>query len=430
LFSFTNNTKAQTIKLSPKQQKNDIENYYEELQKRHIGLYRYTCKEEFNKYVDNLIENISDSCSQYEFYKTISKLNAQIRCGHTKTAFPDSTLMSRESFIPFSLYYCDSAYFVSSNKTFPYLTIDHKQVVSVNNIPIESIVKELGEYYCADGYIESRRDVFIMNVFPLYYAWYIDFHHSHQIVFCDSSGLPDTLIVNSVNYETLIRTTDEAKEKGEDKIVEYYKNTVEGFIYLGIESFYPKPEVFIPCLDSIFEEIRKSPEDNLIIDLRFNTGGKIKNEYHLLSYLINKKTKVPFKRYYLDSKFKKRDFSKVYIEPQNYQFTSNVYFLMDGYTFSAASEFLSIAQCLDLGVFIGEETGGAADGCNYGGFKYELPNSKIVCHIPYQKSVFSKRLREEGRGVMPDYPVSYTRKDYMSDTDKYMNKVLEIIRNK
>lgn len=429
LLSITNFAKAQNIKLSPQQQISDIENYYQVLQKRHIGLYRYTSKKEFDTYIDKLIENISDSCHQNEFYKTICELNTQICCGHTKTIFPDSTLMSKVSFIPFSLFCSDSNYFVNTNKTKPYLPIDKKQVISINNIAIDSIVKEIQKYYSADGNIESRKNIFTMNIFPIYYAWFIDDQPLHQIVFCDSLGLLDTLTVNSLNYEILTKRPDDEKEQIEDVLVEHYKDTVNDFTYLGIKSFYPKPESFIPYVDSVFQEISKSPSDNLIIDLRLNNGGKIENEYHLLSYLINKKLNAPYKRYFLDSKFKERSFVKEYIEPQSYQYTGKIYFLMDGYTFSAASEFLSIAQYLKLGIFIGEETGGAADGCNYGNYKYELFNSKIVCQIPEQKSVFTKHLYEKGRGVMPDYPITYTRKDYINGTDKCMVKVVERINS-
>ncbi len=101
---------------------------------------------------------------------------------------------------------------------------------------------------------------------------------------------------------------------------------------------------------------------------------------------------------------------------------------MDGDSFSATSNFLAIAQYLKLGVFIGEETGGAKDGCNSGFYTYKLPNSKLVCKIPIQKAIFTKPLSQKGRGVFPDYPIVYSIDAIINNRDLCIEKVIHLIK--
>ena len=147
------------------------------------------------------------------------------------------------------------------------------------------------------------------------------------------------------------------------------------------------PAKFKLKIDSIFQKMELN--NNLIIDLRFNTGGKIENEYYLLSYLISTEIKAPFKRVYKNSKNKKIHYKTKKIHEKSENYNGSIYFIMNGYTFSAAAEFLSIVQRYELGKLVGEETGGASEGCNYGAKEITLPYSKITCSVPCQASYFN-----------------------------------------
>lgn len=144
--------------------------------------------------------------------------------------------------------------------------------------------------------------------------------------------------------------------------------------------------------------------------------------------MIRKEVNVPFKRF-IRKKTKDKGWGNKKIKPKSKPYTGNLYFLMDGYSFSATSNLLAIAQYLKLGVFVGEETRGAKDGCNSGVYKYELPNSKLVCYIPMQKSVFTKSLPQKGRGVFPDYPIVYSKDDVTNNKDLCILRVINLTRN-
>ncbi len=425
LVSLTNYVSAQ--KLSKQEQIADLKNYVKVLKKKHIGLYRYTPKKEMNTFLDSIVCSVSDSCTHGKFYKRICKINARIRCGHTKVEYPDDIMFSKESFIPFNLFSIGNKFYIYKNKTFPYLPIESKQLISINDILIDSIVNKIKEYLPADGYIETGKNIQIKEFFWRNYAQFIDKNSYHKVVILDSIGKFDTLNIKSLKIKDLIRDDLRNKNRENNNFIKFHIDSTNNYAYVGVNSFLIKEKIFKRRLKNVFSKINEKKTQNLVIDLRGNGGGYTNNSNLLLSYLIRDKVNVPLKRF-IRERTKDKDWGKKKIKPKSKPYTGNLYFLMDGSSFSAASLFLAIAQYLKLGVFVGEETGGAKDGCNSGGYKYELPNSKLVCYIPMQKSVFTKPLLQKGRGVFPDYPIVYSKDDIINNKDLCILKVINLIK--
>lgn len=163
LMSLTNYISAQ--ELSKQEQIADLKNYMKVLKKKHIGLYRYTSTKGMNIFLDSLVYSVSDSCIHKEFYKRVCKINARIRCGHTKVKYPDDIMFSKESFMPFNLFSIGNKFYVYKNKTFPYLPIESKQLISIDDVLIDSIINKIKEYLPADGYIETGKNIQIKEFF-------------------------------------------------------------------------------------------------------------------------------------------------------------------------------------------------------------------------------------------------------------------------
>ena len=67
------------------------------------------------------------------------------------------------------------------------------------------------------------------------------------------------------------------------------------------------------------------------------------------------------------------------------------------------------------GIFIGEETGGTYEGNVSGYSEYvKLPNSKIKVKIPTVHFQINVEPKIKGRGVIPNYEVPQTWKDYLN----------------
>lgn len=102
-------------------------------------------------------------------------------------------------------------------------------------------------------------------------------------------------------------------------------------------------------------------------------------------------------------------------------------------TYSASSDFVSIASRLDNVQVIGEETGGAYRSYISGAmFGLVLPNSKIGVKIPTWKSIlaFKEEPSNRGRGVIPDYPVAVSLDDFINGKDAFKDFAFELISSK
>ncbi len=412
---------ANAQELSKEEQISDLKYYIKKLKKEHIGLYRYTPEKEMNTFLDSVVNSVLDSCTHKEFYKTIRRINARIRCGHTVVNYSDK-MIHKEVFIPFNLFSVDNRFYIHKNKTRPYLPIKHKQLISIDNISIDTIIHNMKGYLRADGYIETGKNVELTDFFWQNYAQLIDTNPHHKVVLLDSIGKFDTLTIKSLNINDLMR----ANRKNSD-YVKFYIDATNNYTYIGVSSFFVKYKLFKRRLKDIFSKINEGKIENLVIDLRGNHGGYSKNSYLLLSYLIHEKLEVPI-RHFIRRGNKERGWAIEKIKPATKPYSGNLFFLMNGDSFSATSNFLAIAQYLKLGVFIGEETGGAKDGCNSGYYTCKLPNSKLVCKIPVRKTVFIKPLPQKGRGVFPDYPIAYSIDDIIDNKDICIQKVINLIQ--
>jgi len=403
----------------------DIEIYVGSLNEKHIGLYRYNTKKEFKLYVDNISKSLPNSLRIQDFYKTISLINARIRCGHSSVKLHE-LIKDKNIYIPFSVYSINNKFYVYHDLTDPYLNIEHKEIISINGVSIRNILEEIRGYIPSDGFNNTRKKQFSENLFPIYYSRYFESDSTYTAVLNNK----DTINIKALNYDKLILTSKERYKNNSIKNLQLINNKQNNYSYLKVSSFYVDTTVFRLKMDSVFNQIYNNSQSNLIIDLRGNTGGKIINENYLLSYLISKKINTYIKRKYLIKKRNKHIiYRRDYIINKTKNYKGNVYFLINGYVFSAASEFSAIAKYYNLGKFIGEETGGAEEGCNYGKKEVKLPNSRIICTIPYHQSIFKKTKSQKGRGIQPDYQIVYTKSDYMNSTDTVLNFTISLINN-
>ena len=219
----------------------------------------------------------------------------------------------------------------------------------------------------------------------------------------------------------------------------------------------------------IFDRLERCSTQYLILDLRGNLGGGLSDVKELYSYLVEEdkyqfvqpavitsKFNLPFYQmkglpgwsYPILSPFIlpsaivswTRTFSKDGINYTHLtgskaekskagRYRGDLFVLIDGGTFSAAS---LIAVNLKEGkraVFVGEETGGAANGTVAGSLPVlKLPNSHLRWRFGLMDVKPYYKVAEEGRGVMPDVPVVRSLDDAIKGKDPVMDRVLKSIK--
>ena len=208
---------------------------------------------------------------------------------------------------------------------------------------------------------------------------------------------------------------------------------------------------------SLFSRIEEAGLENLILDIRGNAGGSIKLAADLLSYLMGQEFRflaeyrlspelklthgrhidrdlfVMFKWLVTRREKDRRNFTwHRLLDPvqphKRFRFKGNVYVLVDGETFSAASMFASLLRSRDNTIIVGEESGGTACGNGVSPIHLTLPNTRLQMHIPFG---YVRLAVPEGmgcsRGVIPDYVVPERPEDRSSGRDRALDCVVGLI---
>ena len=208
-----------------------------------------------------------------------------------------------------------------------------------------------------------------------------------------------------------------------------------------------------------FRLIKEQHAENLVIDIRANGGGKVNNYAKLATYLRINKFKVADSAYAIRKDFggygkyfsqsfinnlalgifttKRKDgnyhfnyWENHWFKPQKQNFYSgNIYLIISGPTFSAATLFAHTMKNQSNVTLVGEETGGGDHGNNGLMIPYiTLPNTKMKVRMPIFRVIQFEHGEKNGRGVMPDVYVAPSAKAALDQVDLKMKKTLELIR--
>ncbi|MFG6687728.1 S41 family peptidase [Mariniflexile sp. HNIBRBA6329] len=218
-----------------------------------------------------------------------------------------------------------------------------------------------------------------------------------------------------------------------------------------------------------FELLDSLKTQHLILDLRDNGGGRIAEVDYLYAYLTNESyklveesevnTRLPYFKYLLSNtmplavkvstvlvspaiivqnliKTKKKD-DKIYYklrfskekEPHPLNYNGQLYVLINGNSFSASSLLSTHLKANNRAVFVGEETGGAYNGCVAGIYKiYEMPTSKLKIRMGLMQIEAPQKQTPDGYGIKPDVEIVPTIEDIKQHKDPELDWILNTIK--
>ncbi|MEL6557462.1 MAG: S41 family peptidase [Bacteroidota bacterium] len=424
----------------------DIQFLKKNLERSHPGMHRFTSKEEMDKAYAKTSNELTDM-SLFKFYGEVSKLLSLIRCGHTQPELPNRVLdfyLDDLMRIPFDVSFLDGKMVVSKDHSTDNKLERGSLIISIDGLKTEDILSEFFERINGDGFVESFKYEYLELFFWILYPQYFI-----------ESGLPQSYTVEykrpfeetvrKVVVEGISPASIAEKKDRQEKEMRSLK-LEDDYALLTIKTFTGgKSDKYYSFLKKSFKKINGSGIKNLIIDLRDNGGGADDYGIELVTYLadsdFNYFDRIEVTEHYAGQSDRvKSENGRHYWpdhpglakwSPNEDRFQGNVYVLTNGISFSTTADVASVLYDNQWATFIGQETGGGAYGNTSGhSTTIRLPNSKITVDLPYWK-YFTALQKEypQGRGVIPDYIIIPTLKQFIDGVDVEMDKAISLIRS-
>ncbi|WP_293313816.1 S41 family peptidase [Pedobacter sp. UBA5917] len=428
--------------------KKDIDLVQTTLEKEHPNLYLYISKKKLDYKFDSLRKTIDKPITPIALYVKLLSVMSTIGDGHLRVELDYSKLTPQDiAFLKkpslqhpiyqFGYHVNGKRLFIARNSTADSTIKKGTEIISINEVPATRLIDSLYSYITSDGYNTTYKR-YLMNNADL-------FAERYRFLFPEKGPL--NILLNSSGNSRKIKL--EARlEKGFDSIgiklpptTEYRTLTADQNVaYLKLRTFGNEPN-FVGY-EGIFADIEKHKPKNLVIDLRGNTGGELIWAARIYSHLLDMPRyffKLPDeirqqKKLYNDPKIRNWVDNKPIseyqmIQPYSFTFKGKIYVLIDGGTFSSSSILAANLKNLKNVTLVGEETGGSKNIVTAGAHKnITLPQSKLLLKYGYVPAYYGDITNIDGRGVMPDVPITYQIEDYLAGKDLELDWVLQDIK--
>ena len=429
----------------------------------------YTPQARMEQLYDSLYNRMNAPTNYLAFFHQVSPYVMAIKDGHTNLNHRKSYIDRRTRFLPFYIRPVDDQYFISHNVSSDTSLRRGTELLTINGRRVVDLHQELMniDRSGSDGdNLTGRRQWSLVQFADYYAAWY----GSTDSIAITYRLAGDTLVRQTRlacptlhHFRTTIRRRYGVEMHQPDNLSVRMVDTLTRTAVLRVSSFMglkkkdPFQWTYNRRLKQAFKQIQQQNIQNLIVDMQGNGGGIVLNSARLLRYWMprpfrmmereemkraaraelitrwNPLSALNFSLQYKSDRlggFASRSALHRYHPRRQNAFTGNLYFLMNGASFSATTTVLAKTLDAGLGTFVGEASGSAYWGDFAGHFKtITLPNSKLQVRIPLQKLTHAV-VPDRGNGftVEPDFIVSRSYDDLMANRDYILACALRLIR--
>jgi Peptidase family S41 len=438
-------------KIAPSALRADMAKLRSVMESSHPGLYWYTPKDSMDQYFEAAYAAIKDSMTTMGFRNVVAEMVAHIKCGHSSVRLnpAQSRFVQRRNTPSFPLFIKtwpgDTMVVLGNINRRDSILKRGTVITSINGKTVKQINDTLFRFMVTDGNILNHKYQSLSNNFSGIYHTVFPLDSLYDITYLDTGGreLRTTIKWYNPKADTLFRIVPfvqsqkpgrrEIKERVAGNIRSLRIDTGSSVAVLTVNSFTGgKLRKFFR---NGFKRIKRDGIKNLVIELRSNGGGNVKNYVDLTKYIRSTRWKVAdsvvaIRRNFGFNFFEKSGFlywlgmnllthkrkDKLYhftwwerhwyYPYRKHHFNGKVFVITGGNTFSAATLLTAAVKGQPGVTIIGEETGGGGYG-NSGMMipDFSLPNSGLLVRLPLFKIVIDKNGANNGRGVMPDVPV-------------------------
>jgi hypothetical protein len=377
----------------------DIEQLALELPQGHKNLFFNLNKDDFQKQIQNLKNNI-DNYDDCMISVDIASITASARDAHTTTIMPITR------FMPFEFYWFPEGIYIITclGETADALNC---KVTHFNGIPIEEVIQrvELIVSHENDAFLKAQLPKYFQAVEVLYGLEIIDEFDHVELSLETVGGEVLDITVPTYGYKEFKSKTIRNANVSEINLPLYRRNKDKNYwryfiaesntLYFNYNSCREMQDISVQRFTmELMEFINREDVRRLVVDLRNNLGGNST----LLEPFIKELSKC-----------------------EKLNRISGIYVILGRETFSSALLNAYALKNKTKAIFIGEATGGKPN-C-YGEVKFfNLKNSKL--QIRYSTEYYKLVEDDEQQSFFPDAITEVTIKDYIDDRDPCMDYAL------
>lgn len=378
----------------------------------------YTIMDEFEQAYNTAIASLKDGMTDFEFYQAMKPVIASLRCGHTQLYASDR--WSLVKVIPLDIKIINNRLYVIGKIDSEDIPLG-SEILEINGKSAEQIIIEMLNKTSADGFNQTGKAHYINRLFSIEYLLNIEFAESFMIKYKTLDGRKRSGFFKAID-SSQVRTKffTNIRDPFESEFAENY--AVMKIHYFQPNGMYSAND-FYTYFDNFFLKLKENEVSSLILDVRGNRGGDPWVTSYLFSYL--QKESQPYfsinnPPYYAALQEN--------IPTAENRFSGSLYTIIDGGSFSSTGHLVSLIRFQDIGVFLGEESGGSFVCFDSSGDQI-LPNTGLRFHFSTQAWGVDVQGMTPGRGVRPDYEIEMTIEDYLNGTDPVMNFVFTLIND-
>ena len=467
---------TQSPELQPAQLQSDFDVLRRAVEEAHGGLHRFTPEADLDRVFASTRATLSRPMSKLAFAATLSEALAAIRDGHMRLEYDEVTTsaMVAAPMLPLRVAHENGRYVVTWNDTPNDGVIQPgMELVSVNGRPIAAVAAAILPKLSPDGFVESGRPWRVARSLAQNYWLYLEQTSTFTVVARTNDGREVTAtlpgVVNadrtknaSANRVNATMAASASRLDGASDIISLTFEDGGAVGRLRIRGF--DGPTFVADLERDIATLHDKGIKALVLDLRGNGGGVdtygaalvsqfVSGPFRYFDYIKVTTTEPSFATWPSSTTVRLKSGTKpapgggflvqpdlhpgvTEQKPASRPFLGKLVVLIDGGTFSTAADVCAQLRARTPAVFIGEETGGAAEG-NTSGLNVQivLPSSGLKLKIQmygYWNALDTSRAGAKptprGRGTLPDVTVVRTVADTLAGRDAALERALASLR--
>ncbi len=406
--------------------KADLDQLGNTLMKVHPNALKFITKEAFWKVIEEKKSLITDKTTYGEFRWHCNEIIASIHCSHTSMGsfYPEGEMLPASLRFPIQTRWINNQLFVINPVTNEKNAKIKDEILSINGIAVDKLVRDIYKHIQSQGYIETTKKHFFNTWAVRMIPYALGFPETYTIVL---KGAKAPIQLDKAEpFQDFFRDPS-IKYCDDNLCLEFLDEGKTALLTIASFSYYRwnNYDVFEKFIDSSFAAINAKGTKNLIIDLRFNGGGSQSSSMHLLRYLVDK----PF-TYYSTAQFEGKT-AKIEgeepVSPFEHRFKGKSYYMIDGIGNSTTGHFMSVVKYLNLGTIVGEELG-SNQFCSAGGQTCRLSNTKLEYSVANNTHESLATSLPDETGILPNHYVTQSIDDYLNKVDAVKEYTIKLIK--